>query len=74
MKNRAQLIYTGDASALKRWLAIRPHNAVTVLDTHDGIGVVDVDLIAMCASITCSRLGVQAKDRVAWHSAAEARA
>jgi sucrose phosphorylase len=25
------------------WLAIRPRNAVTVLDTHDGIGVRDVD-------------------------------
>jgi sucrose phosphorylase len=36
-------MYTRDASALKRWLAIRPRNAVTVLDTHDGIGVLDVD-------------------------------
>ena len=26
-----------------RWLEIRPRNAVTVLDTHDGIGVQDVD-------------------------------
>ena len=25
------------------WLEIRPRNAVTVLDTHDGIGVQDVD-------------------------------
>lgn len=32
----------GDGSALARWLEIRPHNAVTVLDTHDGIGVIDV--------------------------------
>ena len=31
------------AAALKRWLEIRPRNAITVLDTHDGIGVVDVD-------------------------------
>ncbi|CAA9318117.1 MAG: GH13_18 / GH13 / GH13_4 / GH13_16 / GH13_36 [uncultured Nocardioidaceae bacterium] len=31
-----------DADALLRWLEVRPHNAVTVLDTHDGIGVVDV--------------------------------
>lgn len=36
-------LYTRDASALKRWLAIRPRNAVNVLDTHDGIGVLDVD-------------------------------
>jgi sucrose phosphorylase len=35
-------LYTGDASALRRWCEIRPTNAVTVLDTHDGIGVVDV--------------------------------
>lgn len=36
-------LYTRDSEHLKRWLAIRPHNAVTVLDTHDGIGVADVD-------------------------------
>jgi sucrose phosphorylase len=32
---------TRDASALKHWIGIRPSNAVTVLDTHDGIGVMD---------------------------------
>jgi sucrose phosphorylase len=36
-------LYTRDATRLKRWIEIRPTNAVTVLDTHDGIGVVDVD-------------------------------
>ena len=35
-------LYSGDAAPLRRWLGIRPANAVTVLDTHDGIGVVDV--------------------------------
>ncbi len=30
------------ATRLKEWLAIRPANALTVLDTHDGIGVIDV--------------------------------
>ena len=35
-------LYRRDASYLKRWLEMRPHNAVTVLDTHDGIGVADV--------------------------------
>jgi sucrose phosphorylase len=30
------------ARPLKEWLSIRPHNALTVLDTHDGIGIVDV--------------------------------
>ena len=33
---------TGDLDPLAGWLAIRPSNAVTVLDTHDGIGIVDV--------------------------------
>jgi sucrose phosphorylase len=27
---------------LKRWIAIRPTNSLTVLDTHDGIGVIDI--------------------------------
>ncbi|HET9267611.1 MAG TPA: sucrose phosphorylase [Vicinamibacterales bacterium] len=35
-------LYRRDAAPLKRWLDMRPHNAVTVLDTHDGIGVADV--------------------------------
>ena len=35
-------LYRRDAIPLKRWMAIRPVNAVTVLDTHDGIGVADV--------------------------------
>ena len=29
-------------SELKNWLEISPRNCVTVLDTHDGIGVIDV--------------------------------
>jgi len=36
-------LYTRDVSRLMHWLEIRPRNAVTVLDTHDGIGVRDVD-------------------------------
>src|SRR5580698_2139433 len=35
-------LYSGDTRRLKEWLAISPRNAVTVLDTHDGIGVIDV--------------------------------
>lgn len=35
-------LFTGDCGPLRTWLAIRPANAVTVLDTHDGIGVIDV--------------------------------
>jgi sucrose phosphorylase len=35
-------LYSGTTERLRRWCELRPHNAVTVLDTHDGIGVVDV--------------------------------
>ena len=34
-------LYAQDAVPLKKWLTISPRNAVTVLDTHDGIGVID---------------------------------
>jgi sucrose phosphorylase len=37
-----QALETGDVARLDEWLRIRPANAITVLDTHDGIGVVDV--------------------------------
>lgn len=30
------------ARALQNWIDIRPHNALTVLDTHDGIGIIDI--------------------------------
>jgi sucrose phosphorylase len=35
-------LYNADAQPLCNWLALRPKNAITVLDTHDGIGVIDV--------------------------------
>jgi len=35
-------IFNKNAKNLKNWLAIAPKNVVTVLDTHDGIGIVDV--------------------------------
>ena len=35
-------LMTGRAEALNRWLDVRPANALTVLDTHDGIGIIDV--------------------------------
>ncbi len=34
--------FSGTVRYLRRWIEIRPHNAVTVLDTHDGIGMIDV--------------------------------
>jgi sucrose phosphorylase len=30
------------ALPLKEWIAVRPNNALTVLDTHDGIGIIDI--------------------------------
>jgi sucrose phosphorylase len=30
------------SDALARWIEVRPTNAITVLDTHDGIGVIDI--------------------------------
>jgi len=35
-------LFSQDSRPLARWLSISPRNAVTVLDTHDGIGVIDV--------------------------------
>jgi sucrose phosphorylase len=35
-------LYRGTSQYLRQWLSISPRNAVTVLDTHDGIGVIDV--------------------------------
>jgi sucrose phosphorylase len=32
----------GTAERLRHWIEIRPRNALTVLDTHDGIGVIDI--------------------------------
>ncbi|PST48031.1 sucrose phosphorylase [Bifidobacterium callitrichos] len=35
-------IFTGRTDALAHWVEVRPNNACTVLDTHDGIGVIDI--------------------------------
>lgn len=35
-------LFEGTAQYLTQWLTISPRNAITVLDTHDGIGVIDV--------------------------------
>lgn len=36
-------LYTGNCRRLKEWFAICPKNQYTTLDTHDGIGTVDVE-------------------------------
>lgn len=38
-------LFNKTARHIKSWLAISPRNAVTVLDTHDGIGVIDVGAV-----------------------------
>jgi sucrose phosphorylase len=35
-------LFNKSAANLKKWLAIAPRNVITVLDTHDGIGILDV--------------------------------
>jgi sucrose phosphorylase len=37
-----QALFSKNSVALKKWLSISPRNAITVLDTHDGIGVIDI--------------------------------
>lgn len=37
-----QTLFSKNSAALKKWLSISPRNAITVLDTHDGIGVIDI--------------------------------
>lgn len=35
-------LFSGESGPLANWLSISPRNCITVLDTHDGIGVLDV--------------------------------
>lgn len=35
-------LFNKNSSNLKKWLSVSPRNCITVLDTHDGIGIVDV--------------------------------
>jgi sucrose phosphorylase len=44
-------LFTGEAAPLKNWITVRPTNQVTVLDTHDGIGVIDVEGLMTSAEI-----------------------
>lgn len=34
-------LFTNNVDALIKWLRIAPRNCITVLDTHDGIGIID---------------------------------
>ena len=44
-------LYTRHSGPLKQWLSQSPRNAVTVLDTHDGIGVIDANGLLNSAEI-----------------------
>ncbi|MEM8888291.1 MAG: alpha-amylase family glycosyl hydrolase, partial [Bacteroidota bacterium] len=35
-------LFKQNSEGIKKWLKISPRNAITVLDTHDGIGIVDI--------------------------------
>ncbi len=35
-------LFNKTAKPLKHWIGMRPNNALTVLDTHDGIGIIDI--------------------------------
>ncbi len=52
-------LFQADAAPLAHWLSISPRNAVTVLDTHDGIGVIDVG-----ADAATGRPGLLAPDAI----------
>ncbi len=36
-------LFSSNSRRLKKWIKIRPNNCFTTLDTHDGLGVVDVE-------------------------------
>ncbi len=41
-------LYSGDGQYLKRWMEMSPKHQFTTLDTHDGLGIVDVkDLLPL---------------------------
>jgi sucrose phosphorylase len=40
-------LFNRTARDLKRWIGIRPANSLIVLDTHDGIGVIDIGADAL---------------------------
>lgn len=45
-------LFTGHTASLAHWVDARPNNAVTVLDTHDGIGVIDIGSDQLDRSLT----------------------
>ena len=54
-------LYTGDPAPLAHWLTICPRKQFTTLDTHDGIGVVDVKELLSDEQIELTRETLYAK-------------
>ncbi len=52
------------ADALLHWIGVRPNNAVTVLDTHDGIGIIDIGADASDPQGSPGLVGPEALDRL----------
>ncbi|MCU1438386.1 MAG: gtfA [Naasia sp.] len=65
---------TGTVDRLAHWLEIRPANAVTVLDTHDGIGIIDAgpirDLPGLIDTAEMRAVFARAEEATGGHSAA----
>jgi sucrose phosphorylase len=64
---------TGTVDRLVEWLRIRPSNAITVLDTHDGIGVIDAgpagDRAGLLSDADMAAIFERASAATAGHSA-----
>jgi sucrose phosphorylase len=63
-----QALYDGNANNLKAWLLKCPRKQVTTLDTHDGIGIVDVADLMTVAEVNRTkeylfRHGANVKER-----------
>ena len=57
----------GRSGPLLNWIAQRPNNAVTVLDTHDGIGIIDIG--PMPPIETTTRVWCHRMSWMSWSSA-----
>ena len=54
-------IYTRDATHLKRWIEIRPRNAVTVLDTSPGVDQRGAERLVAAWGTDMQRLGTASR-------------
>jgi sucrose phosphorylase len=57
-------IFNRTPEALVRWIGMRPRNAITVLDTHDGIGIIDIGADASDRTARPGLVSPQALDQL----------